>query len=825
MLSSGTRRNIAKSNNNSLLRFELRKKKKRESHFSLLGVYTVTQQDINNGVPIVNTASVTFANAGTVLTSATVGVNSVTAFTVTKTASPSVVTSGLGASVLYSVVVANTGSSDLTGFQVNKMRFFFFLSYFFFLSFFSKINDPLFPGGMSCSPVSPGQTLSRGSSTTCSASYTVNAGDVARGTIVNVVTVTLGGLQRTASAVVSIQQQQQGSLTLTKTANTTFVSSAGQAVSYTLTARNVGGANLLGVTISDPLLPTLVCQPLNNGQALAPGTFLTCQGVLVVSQAQINSGIIVNTARAVANGGAITAQATATVVVSSTPPPTSSSDVTTTPSPTPTIFFSKTSSPEIVSAAGQTITYTIRATNGGLATLNNVVISDPVLALSCNPAPGSSLVSGGIMTCVGSTVVTASQIQSGADIVNTATVSANGVPTITQAKATVKVAAVGTLAISKTTTATEYSVVGSRIPYRITILNNLNTNAQNLIVTDPAIDSTTNDLVCSPVPRSGGTLAVGATTVCTGSLLVTQAILTGGQPIVNTAFVSAQGTQSFSSSVSTPKGSSGQLVFQIVIINGQVVFQTVKRAEEEMNLHDMGMRNTDLSSIRLRVIDSSGAVFFFNLTADGRFTGTFAPGQAQILILVETLPPGITLAPGSTNPVFVTIPANGVIGAQIVFAAGTTLSGKVYNDLNGNGIQDNGEPGISGASVQITAASLPTTTVTTNATGFWVAAVNANEPTSSFVLVNTLGLGSSVTATNPPNPTNPVSVPLGTQVVLTPTGFRAAATTPPTTTPQPPNPPPATQVGDTEINFYFRNILRGACGCSAGNTNCPCGSA
>lgn len=436
------------------------------------GVYTTTQQDINGGVPIVNTASVTFANAGTVLTSATVGVNSVTAFTVVKSASPTVVTGGAGSTVLYSVVVANTGSADLTGFQ---------------------INDPLFPSGMSCNPIAPGQTLGRGASTTCSASYTVTAGDVSRGTIVNVVTVTLGGLQRTASVVVTIQGQQQGSLTLSKTADPVFVSTVGQVIRYTLVARNNGNGNLLGVTISDPLLPNLVCQPLNNGQALAPGTFLSCEGSLIVSQAQINSGIIVNNAQATANGGAIIARASTTVVVSSTPPPqtttttapvvTGTGSATTTPSSnTPTIFFSKTSSPEIVSAAGQTIQYTIRATNGGLATINNVVVSDPTLGfLQCSPAAGSSLASGATMTCVGSAVVTTAQIQSGADIINTATVNANGVTSITQAKATVKVAASGTIAVSKTTTATQYSVVGSRIPYRITILNNLNVNAQNLV--------------------------------------------------------------------------------------------------------------------------------------------------------------------------------------------------------------------------------------------------------------------------------------------------------------------------------------------------------
>ena len=71
-------------------------------------------------------------------------------------------------------------------------------------------------------------------------------------------------------------------------------------------------------------------------------------------------------------------------------------------------------------------------------------------------------------------------------------------------------------------------------------------------------------------------------------------------------------------------------------------------------------------------------------------------GDANITIVENTLPTGVTQTEG-TNPTTVTVPAGGTATDVDGFEPSATpshLSGVVYEDTNGNGTQDAGEPGI-----------------------------------------------------------------------------------------------------------------------------------
>src|SRR5699024_5155789 len=88
-------------------------------------------------------------------------------------------------------------------------------------------------------------------------------------------------------------------------------------------------------------------------------------------------------------------------------------------------------------AEGDTVTYTLTATNAGNMTLTNVAISDPMLGmLDCGDAtsldPGESLV------CTGTYIITQGDIDAGVDIVNITTASSTETDDVT-ATETVKV--------------------------------------------------------------------------------------------------------------------------------------------------------------------------------------------------------------------------------------------------------------------------------------------------------------------------------------------------------------------------------------------------
>jgi uncharacterized repeat protein (TIGR01451 family) len=90
-----------------------------------------------------------------------------------------------------------------------------------------------------------------------------------------------------------------GGLTLEKVADKESVSTVGETITYTFTATNTGPVPLTGVVITDPLpgLSALSCTPAQP-TTLAPGEKLTCTATYKVTQADLDSGAVTNTATA-----------------------------------------------------------------------------------------------------------------------------------------------------------------------------------------------------------------------------------------------------------------------------------------------------------------------------------------------------------------------------------------------------------------------------------------------------------------------------------------------------------------------------------------------
>ena len=301
----------------------------------------------------------------------------------------------VGDTLTYTITATNTGTANLTNVVVT--------------------DDLITPTGGTtpCGPVAPGGTC------TLVGTYVVTAADVAAASIVN--TGTADSDQTPPTTDDETTSVPSPSLGVDKPAPTNADEdgsgdvSVGDTLTYTITATNTGTANLTNVVVTDDLITptggTTPCGPV------APGGSCTLVGTYVVTAADVAAGQIDNTGTADSD---------------QTPPVT---DDETTSVPSPTLEVDK---PAPVNAdedgsgdvsVGDTLTYTITATNTGTANLTNVVVTDDLITPTGGTTP-CALVPGGTCTLIGTYVVTAADVTAGI-IVNTATADSDQTPPVT----------------------------------------------------------------------------------------------------------------------------------------------------------------------------------------------------------------------------------------------------------------------------------------------------------------------------------------------------------------------------------------------------------
>ena len=466
---------------------------------TLIGTYEVTPADVVAG-EIVNLASADSNETPPATTERTTPVPA-PSVTVTKPAPVNADQDGsgdvsVGDTLTYTITATNTGSAVLTDVVV---------------------SDDLVTrtGGSSpCALVAPGETC------TLIGTYTVAAADEANGEVVNVATVDSPqtpprtterrtpvpnpGLAIEKPAPANADEDASGDV------------SVGDTLTYTITATNTGSAVLTAVTVSDPLLTrtggTAPCA------TVAPGGTCTLVGTYEVTADDVTAGEIENTATADSD---------------QTPPAITTR---TTPLPTPAITIVK---PEPVNAdedgsgaptVGDTLTYTITATNTGTAVLTNVVVSDPLITATGGTTPCTTLAPGASCTLIGTHELTPADLAAGS-FLNTADVTTDQTPRST---ATQRVDLVESdLSITKAVpvNADEDNSgdvsVGDTLTYTITATNIGPANLTGVTVTDPLITPTGGTAPCSVV-------APGATCTLVGTYVVTVGDVTAGR-IDNTA--------------------------------------------------------------------------------------------------------------------------------------------------------------------------------------------------------------------------------------------------------------------------------------------------
>jgi uncharacterized repeat protein (TIGR01451 family) len=411
-----------------------------------------------------------------------------------------------------------------------------------------SISDPRLPT-LTCAPVQPA-VLAPGESLQCSGSYLVTQSDVDFGAAIsNTATATAtppgspvlsandSALVPVSGAVPAIALDKVATLLDTVQANGT--ADAGESIAYSLTATNTGSVTLDDVTIVDSLLPVLSCTPAQPA-SLAPGASMVCSGSILVTQANVDAGQpLVNTA-----------------IASGTPTggsPVSATDSTSTPvtGGAPAITLAKqaqlneTVTVNGTADAGETIDYTLTATNSGALSLSAVTISDPRLPLlACTPAQPVDLAPGSSLQCTGSYTVTQADIDARLAIFNTATASGtppSGPPVEAEDTAVVPVTEgfpairlVKRAILDDSVLANGLADADETIHYTLTATNIGGFTLSDMAIVDPLLAS----LACSPAQPVSR--APGASIECSGSHTVSQAEVDAGEPIVNTATASGQ---------------------------------------------------------------------------------------------------------------------------------------------------------------------------------------------------------------------------------------------------------------------------------------------
>ena len=188
---------------------------------------------------------------------------------------------------------------------------------------------------------------------------------------------------------------------------------AGDSITFSFVVSNVGNVDVDGVTLDDGLLG-LVDAPCGSGPWLSATTRACPDAVYTIVVADL--------------GGEVTNSATVTATAPNGDT-VSASDGTTTSAPAaPSVALDKQSS-GVTDVdgngvdAGDTLTYAFVVTNTGNVPLDGITLDDPLLDLTAAPCPSGPLASGASRTCPPATYVL-TEVDLGASIENTASVSA-----------------------------------------------------------------------------------------------------------------------------------------------------------------------------------------------------------------------------------------------------------------------------------------------------------------------------------------------------------------------------------------------------------------
>lgn len=322
-----------------------------------------------------------------------------------------------------------------------------------------------------------------------------------------------------AAVPLEIQTLGTASLAVTKTSNLSEITSAGQSLRYTIRVTNTGQEALSSITVTDigftgtGNAPTVDCPAM----ILSPGASMDCQtSIYSVTQADLD------TLTGISN------QATAT----GTPPagsPVSATDTVSTPvRASSSLTLTQIPSPNSLSQAGSTVTYSFTATNAGTRTLSNLTVESQSFnglgALSTISCAATVIAPNSSVLCTASYTVTQTDLDSLPALIHRAIATAidSGSASVqsNSTQTTVPLTRQPAITLSKSAAVAAFGSAGASVPFVFTV-----TNTGNVTLAGVGIDETefTGTGALGSVVCAATTVAPGAAVTCTAAYSATQA--------------------------------------------------------------------------------------------------------------------------------------------------------------------------------------------------------------------------------------------------------------------------------------------------------------
>ena len=398
-----------------------------------------------------------------------------------------------GSTIAYTFLVTNEGNVTLNPVSVSDARV----------------------GTVTC----PDTTLAPAASVTCTATYTLTQADVDAGTVVN--TATASGTPPAGDPVTATDTETSPivanpGIDLVKS-GTVNGQHAGDTIDYTFAVTNTGNVTLAAVEVTDPKAGTVTCPDTT----LAPGASTTCTATYLLTQADVDTGLVHNEA----------------TVAGTTPAgdPVTATDAVDLPiTPGPSITLDKQAGAPSSAQAGGTIEYTFEVTNSGNVTLAAVAVADAkVGTVTC---PVATLAPGETTTCTARYTLTQADVDAGT-VTNTAAVTGTpptGDPVSDADSVSTPLAQLPALSLDKSADVMAEVVEGDLVNFTFVVTNTGNVTLSGVTLADPLLASVT-------CPTD--TLAPGASMTCTGApYAITKADATLGH-VTNVAGVSTSWCQ------------------------------------------------------------------------------------------------------------------------------------------------------------------------------------------------------------------------------------------------------------------------------------------